>query len=72
SPESFFVPMLDIDLAWHTHQLMASNYHTDTIKCVGRFIDHDNKVEESMLATSFKKTSHAWRDRYSVQYMGSG
>lgn len=25
SPASFFVPTLDIDLVWHTHQLMATN-----------------------------------------------
>ena len=39
SPASFFVPTLDIDLAWHTHQLMAKNYRTDCTTYVGRFID---------------------------------
>jgi hypothetical protein len=39
SPVSFFVPTLDIDLAWHTHQLMAKKYKSDSIIYVGRFID---------------------------------
>ncbi|KAJ7921384.1 hypothetical protein B0H13DRAFT_1604569 [Mycena leptocephala] len=39
SPGSFFVPTLDIDLAWHTHQLMARDYSKDTVGHVGRFID---------------------------------
>ena len=39
SPAEFFVPTLDIDLAWHTHQLMAKNYRTDCTTYVGRFID---------------------------------
>ncbi|KAJ6465113.1 hypothetical protein C8R47DRAFT_991660 [Mycena vitilis] len=69
---SFFVPTLDIDLAWHTHQLMASNYSRDTMKYVGRFIDHDDKVEESHLASSFDLTCRAWKNRFGVQYTHCG
>ncbi|KAJ7119045.1 hypothetical protein C8R44DRAFT_625746 [Mycena epipterygia] len=72
SPASFFVPTLDIDLVWHTHQLMASNYSRDTVKYVGRFIDHDDKVEESQLASSFDITCRAWKSRFSVQYTHCG
>jgi hypothetical protein len=39
SPASFFVPTLDIDLAWHTHQLTPKNYHADCKKYLGRYID---------------------------------
>ncbi|KAJ2912587.1 hypothetical protein MD484_g7832, partial [Candolleomyces efflorescens] len=39
SPASFFVPTLDIDLVWHTHQLMNAQYETDCKRYVGRFID---------------------------------
>ena len=39
SPGSFFVPTLDIDLAWHTHQLMASRYQSDCLALVGRYVD---------------------------------
>lgn len=39
SPASFFVPTLDIDLIWHTHQLMSDSYETHTMMYVQRFID---------------------------------
>ena len=39
STTSFFVPTLDIDLAWHTHQLLASQYQNDCLKHVRRYID---------------------------------
>ena len=39
APGSFFVPTLDIDLAWHTHQLRANYYHTNCKVAVGRYID---------------------------------
>ncbi|OJA13367.1 hypothetical protein AZE42_11463 [Rhizopogon vesiculosus] len=41
SPASSFIPTLDIDLAWHTHQLMASRYQSDCLSLVGRYVDHD-------------------------------
>ncbi|KAF7323286.1 hypothetical protein HMN09_00109400 [Mycena chlorophos] len=72
SPASFFVPTLDIDLAWHTHQLMAQTYSKDTSTYIGRFIDHDDKVEESHLATSFDITCRAWKNRFGVEYTHCG
>jgi Glycine-rich domain-containing protein-like len=44
SPASFFVPTLDIDLAWHTHQLMAEKYKVDCGFYVGRFIDQSDSL----------------------------
>ncbi|KAJ2912588.1 hypothetical protein MD484_g7833, partial [Candolleomyces efflorescens] len=40
SPASFFVPTLDIDLVWHTHQLMNAKYEADCKQYIGRFVDH--------------------------------
>ena len=39
SPHKIFVPTLDIDLVWHTHQLFSEEYQYDCIKYVGRFVD---------------------------------
>lgn len=39
SPGDFFVPTLDIDLAWHTHQLMGNRYQEDCMKYIGRYVD---------------------------------
>ncbi|KAJ7343339.1 hypothetical protein DFH08DRAFT_703050 [Mycena albidolilacea] len=72
SPASFFVPTLDVDLSWHTHQLMADNYSKRTIEFVGRFVDHDDKVEESQLASSFDLTCRAWKNRFGVEYTHCG
>ncbi|KAG6908089.1 hypothetical protein DXG01_006180 [Tephrocybe rancida] len=39
APSSFHVPTLDIDLAWHTHQLLGEKYNADCLKFVGRYVD---------------------------------
>ena len=39
SPVSFFVPTLDIDLVWHTHQLMPNKYKSDCEQYINRFVD---------------------------------
>ncbi|KAF9230288.1 hypothetical protein BU15DRAFT_91144 [Melanogaster broomeanus] len=72
SPGSFFVPTLDIDLAWHTHQLTANHYHLDCKALVGRYVDHDDKVEENYLATTFDITCRAWKDRFGLPYTYCG
>ncbi|GLB34355.1 putative glycine-rich domain-containing protein-like [Lyophyllum shimeji] len=68
SPKSVFVPTLDIDLVWHTHQLMGPEYNADCMDHVGRYIDHDDKVEEDALANVFDATCRAWKDRFNVPY----
>jgi hypothetical protein len=39
STSVFLVPTLDIDLAWHTHQLSSIQYRNDCTKYIGRFVD---------------------------------
>ncbi|EIW76418.1 hypothetical protein CONPUDRAFT_111340, partial [Coniophora puteana RWD-64-598 SS2] len=72
SPELFFVPTLDIDLAWHTHQLMATTYQQNCRRYIKRYVDHDDKVEENSLANSFDDTCRVWQDKYHVPYMHCG
>ncbi|KAI6101714.1 hypothetical protein EV401DRAFT_1876405 [Pisolithus croceorrhizus] len=72
SSGSFFVPTLDIDLAWHTHQLIAQRYEEECMELVGRYVNHDDKVEEDKLATSFDVTCRAWQDQYGLPYMFCG
>ncbi|CAA7259398.1 unnamed protein product [Cyclocybe aegerita] len=72
SPASFFVPTLDIDLVWHTHQLMPSKYESDCKAYIGRFIDHDDKVEGLHLSSAFDITCCAWKDRFGVSYTHCG
>ncbi|KAH8690706.1 hypothetical protein BGW36DRAFT_59024 [Talaromyces proteolyticus] len=52
------VPTLDVDLAWHTHQLSSSRYFKYS-RAQSRkygievFIDHDDKVDEGKLSEAF-------------------
>ncbi|TID21286.1 hypothetical protein E2P81_ATG04572 [Venturia nashicola] len=63
------VPTLDIDLAWHTHQLNPLEYYAYSDKmCYGRYIDHDDKIEETALSDAFTWTSKAYADKYGEPY----
>ncbi|KAJ6187364.1 hypothetical protein N7519_002272 [Penicillium mononematosum] len=51
NPHNIAVPTLDVDLAWHTHQLSPSRYYKYSTSNVPfgskrTFIDHDDKVDE--------------------------
>ncbi|KAG6865062.1 hypothetical protein C0991_005381 [Blastosporella zonata] len=72
SSASFYVPTLDIDLAWHTHQLLSDTYHNDCMTYVGRYIDHDDKVAEETLSSAFDLTCRAWKNRYNMPYTHCG
>ena len=62
------VPTLDVDLAWHTHQLSPSAYYRHATSKTGRFIDHDDKIDEAALSEHFVWTSKAYQDCYGEVY----
>ncbi|KAK5135942.1 hypothetical protein LTR08_004400 [Meristemomyces frigidus] len=62
------VPTLDVDLAWHTHQLSPYNYMIYTIKMTKQFVDHDDKVAETTLNDSFEWTSKRYQRLYGEPY----
>ncbi|THU97514.1 hypothetical protein K435DRAFT_721816 [Dendrothele bispora CBS 962.96] len=72
NPTSMIVPTLDIDLVWHTHQLLARKYRKDCSTLLGKFLDHDDKVEEGRLALSFELTTKLWQDRFGLPYVYCG
>lgn len=49
-PKSTLVPTLDMDLAWHTHQLSHARYKAAMEEITGRFIDHDDKIGSGTLS----------------------
>ncbi|KAJ3481678.1 hypothetical protein NLI96_g7488 [Meripilus lineatus] len=55
SPASFFVPTLDIDLVWHTHQMMGYVYGFHCKTYILRYIDQ--YVE---FLGAFNLSSHVW------------
>lgn len=61
NPQHMAVPTLDVDLAWHTHQLTPYRYMEYTVRHTGQFIDHDDKVAETKLNDSFAWTSKTYQ-----------
>ena len=65
-PNAFLVPCYDFDLIWHAHQVHPLGYRTDTMKVLGRVLNHDDSVNDrrpgSKLVTSAKATIKIWKD----------
>ncbi|KAF8593499.1 hypothetical protein BDV93DRAFT_231523 [Ceratobasidium sp. AG-I] len=66
--QKMLVPTLDIDLAWHTHQLKHNAYRKDTLALIGQFVDHDDKIEDNKLSDAYDKTAKYWEQRWGVPY----
>ncbi|KAK9419554.1 putative Alpha-ketoglutarate-dependent sulfonate dioxygenase [Seiridium unicorne] len=61
-PDQVVTPTLDVDLAWHTHQLSPPSYFNYAVSKTGAFTDHNDKVDEDKLAISFDwMVSNSWR-----------
>lgn len=67
-PNTLFVPTLDIDLGWHTHQIHASLYREFTQKHLGRIINHDDTLADGTLSNGFATTARAWYKKYHEPY----
>ncbi|OJJ35484.1 hypothetical protein ASPWEDRAFT_511187 [Aspergillus wentii DTO 134E9] len=66
APRRMAVPTLDVDLAWHTHQLTPYRYFQYSINAWRAgyppiFIDHDDKVDEVKLSDGFEWTSKMYK-----------
>ncbi|PVF99608.1 hypothetical protein CPB86DRAFT_282499 [Serendipita vermifera] len=72
NPGLFLVPTLDIDLAWHTHQLKSDQYRVDTQTYLQRTPNHDDNVEATSLSTAYDITAKAWKARFGVPYSVCG
>lgn len=59
NPDHVVVPTLDVDLAWHTHQLSPTRYYAfSTQKTKNNvLVDHDDKVDENKISDAFQWTS---------------
>ncbi|KAH6651357.1 hypothetical protein F5144DRAFT_589591 [Chaetomium tenue] len=68
NPKCLTVPTLDVDLAWHTHQLSPISYYRHTVNLAARFIDHDDKIAEHTLSKQFEWTSKMYQTMYGEVY----
>ncbi|KAF6818890.1 alpha-ketoglutarate-dependent sulfonate dioxygenase [Colletotrichum plurivorum] len=62
------VPTIDVDLAWHTHQLSSKAYFDYTVAKMEAFVDHNDKVDEDKLSTAFEWTSKTYQEMYGEVY----
>ncbi|KAK0732423.1 hypothetical protein B0T21DRAFT_443207 [Apiosordaria backusii] len=62
------VPTLDVDLAWHTHQLSPGMYYQHSVALTAKFVDHDDKIEEGLLSAQFEWTSQKYQEKYGEVY----
>ncbi|KAK4202939.1 hypothetical protein QBC40DRAFT_251640 [Triangularia verruculosa] len=67
-PGTVVVPTLDVDLAWHTHQLSPGMYYNHCVSLTGKFVDHDDKIEEDVLSAQFEWTSQKYQEKYGEVY----
>lgn len=67
-PKHVAVPTLDVDLAWHTHQLSPAAYYAYTVERTGKFIDHDDKIDESKLSAAFEWTTKTYQEIFGEIY----
>ncbi|GJN75779.1 hypothetical protein PLICBS_009885 [Purpureocillium lilacinum] len=68
NPTHVAVPTLDVDLAWHTHQLSPIAYYHHTVELSSKFIDHNDKMDESKLSAAFEWTSKKYQEMFNEVY----
>ncbi|KAI1871455.1 uncharacterized protein JN550_004449 [Neoarthrinium moseri] len=68
NPDQVVVPTLDVDLAWHTHQLSPRHYYNYARSKTGSFTDHQDKVDEDKLSAAFEWTSSTYMTMYQEVY----
>lgn len=62
------VPTLDVDLAWHTHQLRPSHYYYYTVSKTAKFIDHDDKIDQDKFSRCFEWTTKTYQSMFGEVY----
>lgn len=67
-PTTMFVPTLDIDLVWHTHQCSPLAYFNATRNLAGKFVNHDDSIVQNRLDTGFETTRNLYRTRFVEDY----
>lgn len=67
-PSQTAVPTLDVDLAWHTHQLSPRQYYLYSTVTCKKFINHDDKIAEDKLNESFEWTSKVYEKLFGEVY----
>jgi hypothetical protein len=65
---SQLAPTVDVDLVWHTHQLTPFAYWEYSREVAGRFINHNDMINEEAASLSFHKTVKAYEKIFRESY----
>ncbi len=72
NPALFVVPMYDVDLIWHTHQLHPEAYYQDTMAYLNNHLNHDDtstdRGPKAKLTMCDNMTRGMWYDTYKEQF----
>jgi hypothetical protein len=68
NPKSILVPILSIDLAWHTHMLHHYCYREYTLKTLFRVINHDDTITNQFVHNYLILTAKKWYKKYHEPY----
>ncbi|KAK4243257.1 hypothetical protein C7999DRAFT_18376, partial [Corynascus novoguineensis] len=68
-PSTTFVPTIDIDLVWHTHQLSPAAYDAYCRAHVGRPVNHDDTIAAPGRSTALFDTKHLWALDYQELFL---
>ncbi|KAL2153355.1 hypothetical protein VTH82DRAFT_4510 [Thermothelomyces myriococcoides] len=67
-----FVPTLDIDLVWHTHQLAPTAYDDYCRTHIGHPVNHDDTIPSTGRSTALDDTKRLWALAYRELYLDPG
>ncbi|KIY30702.1 hypothetical protein I305_06878, partial [Cryptococcus gattii E566] len=72
SPSLLLAPTLGIEIIWQTHLLASTTYRREMQMLVGRVVDRDEAIEESVLAEAFTEIAERWKTSFHAPYTTSG
>ncbi|KAH8423599.1 uncharacterized protein LDX57_001359 [Aspergillus melleus] len=67
-PTQSLVPTLDVDLVWHTHQCSAGRYRDAMLERVGRLVNHDDRVTQTVVKEGLQYTGEVFSMRFGQRY----
>ncbi|KAJ2956195.1 hypothetical protein NQZ79_g7931 [Umbelopsis isabellina] len=67
-PSQIMVPILSIDLAWHTHMLNHAAYREYTLLHLKKVINHDDTITSTLINCNLITTAKLWYAKYREPY----
>ena len=62
----FLFPCYDFDLIWHAHQVQPIIYRNDTLRILGKVLNHNDSVNDRRLGSKLTVSHHQTREKWSL------